>query len=291
MGIDWTVIRAIARRELGSYLGNPAGYVFLTLFIAATGAGAFLQPGFFARNLADLALLNKVMPAILMLFVPAVTMNVWAEERRRGTDELLLTLPVRDLEVVLGKYLGAVGVYTVGLAFALAHVIVLEMLGDPDYGLMFSTYFGYWMVGICFVAIGLLASMFSQNATVAFILGAVGCAGLVFAGSAPWASGIVGCALLAGLVTLAWVTWRGSTEDAGYVAVAGGVIGLISWLAPERWSETLPPFDELFGKLGVEQHLFGFGEGIVRLGDVVYFLGITTVVLYLCTFMLGRRHW
>ena len=143
MGIDWRVIRAIARRELGSYLGNPAGYVFLTLFIAATGAGAFLQAGFFARNLADLALLNKVMPAILMLFVPAVTMNVWAEERRRGTDELLLTLPVRDLEVVLGKYLGALGVYTVGLLFALAHVIVLRQLGDPDLGLMFSTYLGY----------------------------------------------------------------------------------------------------------------------------------------------------
>lgn len=286
MGIDWSVIRAIARRELGSYLGNPAGYVFLTLFIAATGAGAFLQAGFFARNLADLALLNKVMPLILMLFVPAVTMNVWAEERRRGTDELLLTLPVRDLEVVLGKYLGALGVYTVGLLFALAHVVVLRQLGQPDLGLMVSTYLGYWLIGVAFVAVGLLASMFSANATVAFILGALGCAGLVFAGTAPWADGIVGCAIVAGVVTLGWVAFTGSAEGAGYAAVGGGVVAVIVWL-----SRAFEGFEQTFAKLGVDRHFYGFGEGIVRLGDITYFLSIAVVVLYLCTFMLGRRHW
>lgn len=286
MGIDWSVIRAIARRELGSYLGNPAGYVFLTLFIAATGAGAFLQAGFFARNLADLALLNKVMPAILMLFVPAVTMNVWAEERRRGTDELLLTMPVRDIEVVLGKYLGALGIYTVGLAFALAHVVVLSRLGDPDLGLMFATYLGYWLVGVAFVGVGLLASMFSANATVAFILGALGCAGLVFAGTAPWADGIVGCAVVAGIATLGWVAFQGTGEGAGYAAVGGGVIALIVWLTGSSNN-----FEETFAKLGVDRHFYGFGEGLVRLGDIAYFVGIAVVVLYLCTFMLGRRHW
>ena len=286
MGIDWTVIRAIARRELRSYLGNPAGYVFLTLFIAITGAGAFLQPGFFARNLGDLALLNKVMPVILMLFVPAVTMNVWAEERRRGTDELLLTLPVRDLEVVLGKYFGALGVYTVGLLLALAHVFVLRRLGDPDLGLMFATCLGYWLVGVAFVAVGLFASMFSSNATVAFILGALGCAGLVFAGNAPWADGIVGCVAVAAIATLAWVTYKGTGEGAGYAAVFGGVIALIVWLTGSGGG-----FEETFAKLGVHQHFYGFGEGVVRLGDVSYFLGIAVVVLYLCTFMLGRRHW
>jgi ABC-2 type transport system permease protein len=286
MGIDWSVIRAIARRELGSYLGNPAGYVFLTLFIAATAAGAFLQPGFFVRNLADFALLNKIMPAILMLFVPAVTMNVWAEERRRGTDELLLTLPVRDIEVVLGKYLGALGIYTVGLLFAGAHVAVLRRLGDPDLGLMFSTYLGYWLVGVAFVAVGLLASMFSANATVAFILGALGCAGLVFAGTAPWADGIVGCAAVAGLATLGWVAFKGNGEGAGYAAVGGGVIALVIWLTGSGGG-----FEEAFAKLGVDSHFQGFGEGLVRFGDIAYFLGIAVVVLYLCTFMLGRRHW
>ncbi len=286
MGVDLSVVRAIARRELGGYLGNPAGYVFLTLFIAATGAGAFLQAGFFARNLADLALLNKVMPAILMLFVPAVTMNVWAEERRRGTEELLLTLPVRDLEVVLGKYLGALGVYTVGLLFALAHVVVLSRLGDPDLGLMFATYLGYWLIGVAFVAVGLLASMFSGNATVAFILGALGCAGLVFAGTAPWADGIVGCAIVAGVAALAWLVLFGSGESVAYAAVGGGITALLVWLRGLG-----PSFEETFAKLGVDQHFYGFGEGVVRLGDVAYFVGIAVVVLYLCTFILGRRHW
>lgn len=286
MNIDFAVIRAIARRELASYLGNPAGYVFLTLFIAATGAGAFLQEGFFARNLADLALLNKVMPAILMLFVPAVTMNVWAEERKRGTDELLLTMPVRDMEVVLGKFVGAVGVYTVALVFSVAHVFVLSWLGEPDPGLMFATYLGYWLIGVAFVSIGLLASMFSSNATIAFILGALGCAGLVFAGGEPWASGIVGCVLFAGVAALLWVTIQGEGSGAGYVAGVGLVIGLIVWL-----SGTWPGFEDTFGLLGVDRHFYGFGQGIVRLGDVVYFLGIASAVLYLCTFMIGRRHW
>jgi ABC-type transport system involved in multi-copper enzyme maturation permease subunit len=286
MGLDWKVVYALARRELAGYLANPAGYVFLTLFIAATSAGAFLQEGFFARNLADLALLNKVMPLILMLFVPAVTMNLWAEERRVGTDELLLTMPVRDLEVVLGKFLGALGVYTVGLVFSLANVAMLAWLGEPDPGLMLATYLGYWLVGATFVAIGLLGSMFSSNATVAFILGALGCAALVFSGTAPWANGIIGCGLFAAGAGLVWVSVSGTNKFAGFVALGGALIGLLLWL-----TGTWPGFVEAFGMLGVDSHFYGFGEGVFRLGDVVYFLGITTVVLYLCTFMIGRRHW
>ena len=77
-GVDFTRVRAIFRRDLANYLGNPTGYVFITLFIMTTAAGAFLQEGFFQRNLADLAQLNAVMPAILMLFVPAITMAGWS---------------------------------------------------------------------------------------------------------------------------------------------------------------------------------------------------------------------
>jgi ABC-2 type transport system permease protein len=289
LGIDTKVVSAILRKDLRQYLGNPTGYVFLTLFIATTAAAAFMQEGFFARNLADLAELNKLMPAILMFFVPAVTMGAWADERRGGTDEILLTAPVRDLEVVLGKYLGVLGMFTVSLGFSVAHVIVLAYLGDPDPGLMFSTYLGYWLMGALFCAIGLVASMFTTNATVAFILGALGCAGLVFAG-------MLGTAILGLLFALGWYVVRsGDIAGSAFAGGLGAVVGLAFWLPSllpwlhEESEENR--FVDAFESLAVDAHFSSFGEGIVRLGDIVYFLGGAATLLYLCAFLLGRRHW
>jgi ABC-2 family transporter protein len=295
-GIDFNVVSAIVRKDLRQYLGNPTGYVFLTLFIATTAAAAFMQEGFFARNLADLAELNKLMPAILMFFVPAVTMGAWADERRGGTDEILLTSPVRDGEVVLGKYLGVLGMFTVSLGFSVAHVAVLAYLGDPDPGLMVSTYLGYWLMGALFCAVGLVASMFTTNATVAFILGALGCAGLVFAGSEPWAAGMLGTAILGLLFALGWFVVRsGDIAGSAFAGGLGAVVGLAFWLP-----SLLPwihdeggdnRFVDAFESLAVDAHFASFGEGIVRFGDVIYFFGGASVLLYLCAFLLGRRHW
>lgn len=295
-GIYFNVVSAIVRKDLRQYLGNPTGYVFLTLFIATTAAAAFMQEGFFARNLADLAELNKLMPAILMFFVPAVTMGAWADERRGGTDEILLTSPVRDGEVVLGKYLGVLGMFTVSLGFSVAHVAVLAYLGDPDPGLMVSTYLGYWMMGALFCAVGLVASMFTTNATVAFILGALGCAGLVFAGSEPWAAGMLGTAILGLLFALGWFVVRsGDIAGAAFAGGLGAVVGLAFWLPSllpwlhEEGGDNR--FVDAFESLAVDAHFASFGEGIVRLGDVIYFAGGASVLLYLCAFLLGRRHW
>lgn len=298
LGLDLKVVSAILRKDMRQYLGNPTGYVFLTLFIATTAAAAFLQEGFFARNLADLAELNRLMPAILMFFVPAVTMTAWADERRGGTDELMLTMPVRDAEVVLGKYLGVLGMFTVALLFGLAHVAVLGYLGDPDPGLMVATYLGYWLMGGLFCAVGLVASMFTNNGTVAFILGALGCAGLVFAGSESWASGLLGSALLGLLGALTWTTVRGGARGAGLVGLVSAGLASLLWLG-----EVLPWADEsessgasnwfvdAFAALSVEDHFASFGEGVVRLGDALYFAGGAVVLLYLASFLLGRRQW
>lgn len=280
------VIGALFRKELRSFLGNPTGYVFLTLFIVASAAAAFLTDSFFSRNLADLATLNRWMPAILMFFVPAVTMGLWADERRSGTDELLLTLPVRDGEVVLGKFLGALGVYTVGLLFSLVNVGVLAYLGDPDAGLMFSTYLGYWLMGALFVAVGMVGSMFTGNTTVAFILGALGCAALVFAGMAPWASAIVGVVVFGALGALMWNVFFGTGRGVGLGALVGAAVGLLLWLGG-----FFPWFSDIFGALGAPAHFDSFGEGVLRLGDVAFFVGGTAIALYLCTILISRRHW
>lgn len=174
---------AVMKRNFTGYFSNPTGYVFLCLFVLLTSFAAFWPHEFFTTNLANFDQLNRFLPFIMLIFIPAITMSLWAEERRQGTDELLLTLPAHDFDIVIGKYFAAVFVFTLSLLFSQLcnYAVLLAMTGgELDTLLLFSTYLGYWFMGIAMLAVGMVASFLTNNLTVGFIFGAAFNAPLAF---------------------------------------------------------------------------------------------------------------
>ena len=183
LGIFRPAAYAVMKRNFSGYFSNPTGYVFLCLFVLLTAFAAFWPHEFFTANLANFDQLNKFLPYIMLIFIPAITMSIWAEERRQGTDELLLTFPAYDYDIVIGKYFAAVLIFTVSLLFSQLsnYAVLLAMTGGSlDTGLLFATYLGYWFIGVAMLAIGMVASFLTNNLTIGFIFGAVFNAPLAF---------------------------------------------------------------------------------------------------------------
>ena len=186
--MNWNVLKSIFKRDFVSYFSNPTGYAFICVFVVLSALATFWPPEFFSSNLANLDQLSRWLPFIMLVFIPAITMSTWAEERRQGTDELLLTSPASDFDVVLGKYFAGVAIFTVSLLFSAFSIYLVFKwgLGDPDGGLFISTYIGYWFIGIAMIAIGMVASFLTQNLTVGFILGTLFNMPLALFGVADW---------------------------------------------------------------------------------------------------------
>ena len=231
----WHVVSAVFGRNVKQYFSGPLGYLFIVVFVTVSAVMAF-SPQFFAENQATLDQLSRWFPMLLLFFIPAVTMSVWAEEKRQGTDSILFTLPASDFDIVLGKYLAVAAVYTVALLFSLTQVLVLEYLGDPDLGVLATTYLGYWLAGLALLAVGMFASSLTNSATVAFVLGALFCAVPVLIG----------------------YYFR-------------GFVGI------ERF--------------GFDWNLRDFTLGLIPLGNVIYFVGLTVFMLYLNLIVISKRHW
>jgi len=190
MTMNINVLYAVFRRNFVSYFANPTGYVFICLFVLLGAIAAFWVPEFFSNNLANLDQLSYWLPFIMLVYIPTITMGIWADERKQGTDELLLTIPAGDFDIVLGKYLAAVAIFSVSLLFSLAcNLAVLEWLGNPDVGLFLGTYIGYWFVGLAMLAIGMVASFLTSNITIGFVFGVLLNVPLVFL---AWSDAIFG---------------------------------------------------------------------------------------------------
>ncbi len=174
---------AVMRRNFVGYFSSPTGYVFICVFMLLSSIAAFWPDEFFNDNLATLSQLNHWFPLIMLVFIPAITMSIWSEERREGTDELLLTIPATDFDIVMGKYLAAVAIFSVSLLLSMITnflVLVSLALGDVDVGLFVTTYTGYWFIGLSMLSLGMVASFLTSNLTVGFILGALFNAPLAF---------------------------------------------------------------------------------------------------------------
>jgi ABC-2 type transport system permease protein len=172
----------IAKREFKAYFATPLATVFLTIFVALTGAFAFYVGGFFERGQADLSSFFSYHPWLYLILVPAVAMRLWAEERKSGTIELLMTLPISPWEAILGKFLAAWAFIGVALVLTWPMWITVNVLGDPDNGVIFASYIGSFLMAGAFLAIGSCVSALTKNQVIAFIVAAAICFLLVMSG-------------------------------------------------------------------------------------------------------------
>lgn len=236
-------VGAIFRKELRSYFASPLGYVFILFYLLVSNGFFFFIHDFFRMDQATMRGYFMTLPWIFLFFVPAVTMRLWAEERKLGTLEMLLTMPLRETEVVVGKFLAGFAFLVITLAFTATVPVSIGMLGRPDWGVIAASYAGSLFLGAAYLAVGLWVSSLTESQVVAFIVSVAVIFLLLVAGIAP-----------------AW-------------------LGSVGWFAA---------FCEYLSLLSHFQNIL---RGVLDSRDVVYYVLVVTVFLYLNVKSIESRQW
>ena len=211
----------VLKRELASYFATPLAYVFIVIFLMLTGVFTFFLGGFFENGQADLWAFFNFHPWLYLFLVPALSMRLWSEERKSGTIELLMTLPISLGDMVVGKFLAAWMFTGMSLLLTFPLWLTVNYLGDPDNGAILAGYLGSWMMSGAFLAIGSCISAATKNQVIAFILTAVVCFLFVMSGFdlvQEWFTGWAPNAIVESVAALSFLTH--------FNAIAKGVLDL-----------------------------------------------------------------
>ena len=240
----WANIRTVAKRELMAYFASPVAYVFIVIFLLLTGFFTFMLGGFFERQ--EAALNNSFFiwhPWLYLFLVPAVGMRLWSEERRQGTMELLLTMPITTWQAIVGKFLASWVFLAIALALTFPIAITVNYLGSPDNGVILCSYVGSLLLGGGYLAVSCMTSAMTRNQVISFILSVVICFMLILVGFPPVTNFL------------------------------NNVIGLGQSAFGQKVVETVTAFS-------VMTHFDGFQRGVVDSRDFIFFLSIIGVSLF-----------
>ena len=216
------MINIIFRREFASFFATPVAYVFIAIFLSMSGVFTFFFGNFYDRGQADLLPFFNFHPWLYLFLVPAIAMRTWSEERKSGSIELLMTLPITSTQAMLGKFFAAWAILGMSLLLTFPLWIMVNYLGSPDNGIIFAAYLGSWLMAGAFLSIGICMSALSKSQVVAFILAVVVCFVFVLSGT-PMVldvfKGLVPSMLLDMIASLSFLTH--------FEAIAKGVIALV----------------------------------------------------------------
>ena len=179
------VLLAVFKREFHSYFATPIALIFLTVFLILNGVFTFKLGSYYEQNQADLRMFFVWHPWLYLFIAPALSMRLWAEERRTGTVEFLLTLPVTLFEAMLGKFLAAWAFLGIALLLTFPMVLTVEYLGDPDFGVIVASYLGSFLMAGTFLAIGCCISAATNNQVISFVISTAICLFLILLGFEP----------------------------------------------------------------------------------------------------------